>query len=344
MKQKQTFTPGKRLLRAVASLGVLLFISALIGLAVGYQPINWSTLWHDEMMRSVFFQLRFPRVVAAGLIGSTLALVGAALQALFRNPLADPFVLGVSGGGAFGASIAITLGWSAQIFGLPISFVMAFIGSGVAVMIAYRITRQSGPFALPSALLLAGVVINLIANAGVVTIQYFADYTRVLQILRWLIGSLDIVGFDLIFRMLLFLVPSWIVLLAFANDLHLFAVDEEVAVSLGVNVQRLERWVYVFSCLGVGITVAAGGMIGFVGLIVPHIVRQIFGQDVRLVLPCSALLGGAFLILTDAMARTVLGQAELPVGAVTGVLGGVFFLWLLHRAGKEKLEHFNQTG
>jgi len=327
---------GSRLLRAMLILGVFLVASAFIASAVGYQPIRWSALWNDEMVRSVFLRLRLPRVVLAGLIGSTLALIGAALQALFRNPLADPFVLGVSGGGAFGASIAITLGWGAQVSGLPVIFIAAFAGAGIAVLVAYRITRRSGPFGLPSALLLAGVVINLIANAGVITIQYLADYTRALQILRWLIGSLDVVGFDLILRMMLFLIPSWVVILAFSNDLHLFAVDDEIAVSLGVNVRRLETCVYVFSCLGVGATVAAGGMIGFVGLIVPHIVRRLFGQDVRVVLPCSALLGASFLILTDALARTVLGQAELPVGAVTGILGGPFFLWLLYREQRNR--------
>jgi iron complex transport system permease protein len=330
MKEGKVDTLRRRLVRAAVILGLFLLASALTASAVGYQAMNWQSLWRDEMTRAVFFQLRFPRVVMAGLIGSTLGIIGAALQALFRNPLADPFVLGVSGGGAFGASIAITFGWGAHVSGLPIVFIMAFAGAGVAVLIAYRITRQSGPFGLPSALLLAGVVINLIANAGVITIQYLTDYTRALQILRWLIGSLDVVGFDLIVRMLIFLIPSWIVLLAFSNELQLFAVDEETAVSLGVDVRRLELYVYVFSCLGVGITVAAGGMIGFVGLIVPHVVRQLFGQDVRLVLPCSALLGAAFLILTDALARTILGQAELPVGAVTGILGGPFFLWLLH--------------
>ena len=330
MKEGKVDTLRRRVVRAAVILGLFLVASALTASAVGYQAMNWHSLWRDEMTRSVFLQLRFPRVVMAGLIGSTLGIIGAALQALFRNPLADPFVLGVSGGGALGASIAITFGWGAHVSGLPIVFIMAFAGAGVAVLIAYRITRQSGPFGLPSALLLAGVVINLIANAGVITIQYLTDYTRALQILRWLIGSLDVVGFDLIVRMLIFLIPSWIVLLAFSNELQLFAVDEETAVSLGVDVRRLELYVYVFSCLGVGITVAAGGMIGFVGLIVPHIVRQLFGQDVRLVLPCSALLGAAFLILTDALARTILGQAELPVGAVTGILGGPFFLWLLH--------------
>ncbi len=316
---------------SIVVLASFLAVSSVIALVAGYQTIRWSTLWNDEAVRSVFFSLRLPRVVMAGLIGSTLALTGAALQALFRNPLADPFVLGVSGGGAFGASIAIALGWGALVWGVPVIFIAAFAGSAVAILMAYRIARRPGAAILTGTLLLAGVVVNLIANAGVILVQYFTDYTRALQILRWLIGSLDVVGFDLIGRMLLFLIPSWIALLAVSNDLHLFAVDEEIAVSLGVNVRRLEFCVYTFSCLGVGTTVAAGGMIGFVGLIVPHIVRRFFGQDVRVVLPCSALLGAALLILTDALARTVLGQAELPAGAVTGVLGGPFFLWLLQR-------------
>jgi len=326
-----TTTLRTRLLRSVLTLALLLLGSAFIASVVGYQSIQWTAFWDDEIGRSVLLRLRLPRVVMAGLIGSTLALIGAALQALFRNPLADPFVLGVSGGGALGASIAITLGWGAQISGLPMVFVAGSAGAAIAVLVAYRIARRPGQVVLPGTLLLAGVVINLIANAGVITIQYFADYTRALQILRWLIGSLDVVGFDLILRMLIFLIPAWIALLAFANDLHLFAIDEETAVSLGVNVRRLELCVYTFSCVGIGITVAAAGMIGFVGLIVPHMVRRLFGQDVRIVLPCSALLGAAFLILTDALARSILGQAELPVGAVTGILGGPCFLWLLQR-------------
>jgi iron complex transport system permease protein len=173
------------------------------------------------------------------------------------------------------------------------------------------------------------VVINLVANSGVILVQYFADYTRVLQILRWLMGSLDVVGFDLVLRMAVFLVPVWAGLALFSRDLHLYAVDDETAVTLGVNVRRMELWIYALACVGIGITVAAAGMIGFVGLIVPHVARRLFGQDLRIVLPASALLGAAFLILTDAMARAALGQAELPIGAVTGILGGPCFLWLL---------------
>jgi iron complex transport system permease protein len=249
---------------------------------------------------------------------------------MFRNPLAEPLTLGVSGGGALGASLAISLGWGARVAGTPIVFLAAFAGAAVSVSIVYRIAR-AGAVVAPGSLLLAGIVVNLIANAGVLTIQYVSDQTRSLQILRWLIGSLDVVGFSLIWQMLLFLIPGWIVLLLLARDLQLLAVDEESAASLGVNVQRCERAIYLVSSLLVGVTVAVGGSIGFVGLIVPHVARLLFGQDVRFVLPCSLLLGAGFLMLADALARSVLGQTELPVGAVTGILGGPFFLWLMRR-------------
>src|SRR5712692_3290029 len=323
-------TTEGRLARALAILLLVLAVSALISLWAGYRRMDLATLRHDEVARAIFFRLRVPRVVMAGLVGATLAVVGAALQALFRNPLADPFTLGVSGGGSLGASIAIALGWGARISGVPLVFLASFAGAATAMVVVFRIAR-TGSVVLPGALLLAGVVTNLIAAAGILTVQYVADETRALQILRWIIGSLDAVGFQIIFQMLIFLIPGWIALLAWGRDLHLLALDEDTAASLGVNVRRCELAIYVISSLLVGVTVAVGGSIGFVGLIVPHIARLLFGQDVRIVMPCSLLMGAAFLMLTDAVARTVLGQTELPVGAVTGILGGPFFLWLLRR-------------
>ena len=319
-----------RLRRALLLLSGVLLGATLLALWAGYQRLDVAALASDERARMVFFQLRLPRVVMAGIVGASLAMVGAALQALFRNPLAEPLTLGVSGGGALGASIAIAFGMGSRLAGLPVIFVAAFLGAGAAVMVVYRLARTGGTV-LPGALLLAGVVMNTIAAAGVIIIQYFADYSRALQILRWTIGSLDVVGFDLVWRMLLFLVPGWVILLAMARDLHLLAVDEETAASLGVNVRRSERLVYAASSLIVGVTVAVGGTIGFVGLIVPHAVRLLFGEDVRLVLPCSFVLGAAFLMLADTIARTVLGAGELPVGAITAIAGGPVFLLLLRR-------------
>jgi iron complex transport system permease protein len=320
--------PGARLWRAVAALSVLLLLAAAVGLLSGYHNLSFASLKQDEVTRSVFFRLRLPRVILAAVVGATLAAVGAALQALFRNPLADPFTLGVSGGGALGATIAIALGWGARVAGVPLVFLAAFAGAGIAMAVAYGIAR-SGSMILPGALLLAGVVLNLIAVAGVVMTQYLVDSTRSLQILHWMIGSLDVVGFDILWRMLIFVLPGWLTLMIFARDLQLLAVDEETAASLGVDVRRCERAIYIVSSLLVGVTVAVSGTIGFVGLIVPHAIRLVFGEDVRIVLPCSFLLGASFLILTDAVARTMLQQVELPVGAVTGILGGPVFLWLL---------------
>ena len=326
----QKLGAGVRLRRALLILTGVLVAVTLLSLWMGYQRLDLAALRTDETARTVFFQLRLPRVLMAGIVGASLAMVGAALQALFRNPLAEPLTLGVSGGGALGASVAIAFGLGARVAGLPFVFVAAFIGAGAAVLMVYRLAR-TGAVVLPGALLLAGVVLNTVALSGVVVVQYFADYSRALQILRWTIGSLDTVGFDLLWRMLIFLVPGWVILFAMARDLHLLAVDEETAASLGVNVRRSERLVYAAASLLVGVTVAVGGTIGFVGLIVPHAVRLLFGEDVRVVLPCSFVLGAAFLMLADAVARTALGAGEMPVGAITALAGGPVFLWLLRR-------------
>ena len=306
-------------------------VSVLVGLSVGYQSIDFHSLQTDPIARTVLFRLRLPRVLMAAIVGASLALVGAALQALFRNPLAEPFTLGVSGGASLGASLAIALGLGINIAGVPIIFVAAFLGAVLSVVVVYRLAHAGGGVMLPGALLLAGVVLNLCASACVLVIQYIADYNRALQILRWLIGSLDVVGFGLLWRMLIFLVPGWLILGAYARDLHLLATGEESAASLGVDVARTEKIVFIASSLIVGVTVSVGGTIGFVGLIVPHAARLLFGQDVRVLLPASFLLGAAFLVLADTLARTAIAPGELPVGAITALLGGPVFLLLLRR-------------
>jgi iron complex transport system permease protein len=320
-----------RLKTVVLVLVAALVVSVGVALCVGYQPIDIHGLQTDPIARAVLFRLRLPRVLMAAIVGASLALVGAALQALFRNPLAEPFTLGVSGGASLGASLAIALGLGLNIAGVPIVFVAAFLGAALSVVLVYRLAHAGGGAMLPGALLLAGVVLNLCASACVLVIQYVADYNRALQILRWLIGSLDVVGFGLLWRMLIFLVPGWLVLAAYARDLHLLATGEESAASLGVDVARTEKIVFVASSLIVGVTVSVGGTIGFVGLIVPHAARLLFGQDVRVLLPASFLLGAAFLVLADTLARTAIAPGELPVGAITALLGGPVFLLLLRR-------------
>ena len=330
LQTAQPRTTATRLWRAMAVLTAVLLVVMAAALWAGGRPIDFTSLGSDPLARMLFFRLRLPRVLMAALIGSSLAVAGAALQALFRNPLAEPATLGVSGGGAVGASVAIALGWGSQLSGVPLVFVSGFCGAMLAVLVVHRIAR-SGTLLLPGALLLAGVVVNLIASAAVLAIQYVTDSSSALQILRWIIGSLETIGFDTIWRMLLVLVPAWIALLAFSRELHLLAMGEETAGALGVHVERVETVVHVICSVLVGVTVAVGGAIGFVGLIVPHAVRLMFGEDLRIVLPGSLLLGASFLIAADLVARTALAPVELPVGAVTALIGGPFFLWLLHR-------------
>jgi iron complex transport system permease protein len=318
---------------ALSILAVVLVVAAVLSTWIGYRPLDMDELRNVEAARIVFFQLRLPRVLLAGIVGASLGSVGAALQAMFRNPLGEPFTLGVAGGGTLGASVAIALGWGYPILGVPPVFIAGFVGSGLAVCVVYRIAH-SGSIVFPGTILLAGVAVNLTASAGVIVLQYLADYTRALKMLRWTIGSLDIVGFELIGSMLLLLIPGWFVLLWSLPDLHLMAMGEEVAASLGVNVSSREKWVFVAASLIVGVTVAVGGTIAFVGLIVPHTVRMLFGEDVRIVVPCSFLLGASFLMGADTLARTLLGESELPVGAVTALSGGLMFLWLLRKRQK----------
>jgi len=319
-----------KLLRAMAILTLVLAVSTAVGLLVGSQKIDFSNLLADPFSRTLFFRLRLPRVLMGLTIGASLAVTGASLQALFRNPLADPYTLGISGGGALGASIAIALGWSARIAGIPLLFLASFLGAVLAAALVRAIAR-TGAVVLPGALLLSGVVVNLVSAAAVLTIQYVADPNSALRILRWMIGSLDVIGVEPVGRMLLLLVPAWLALLALSRQLNLLAIDEDTAATLGVNVHRCETTVHTLCSLIVGVTVAMGGAIGFVGLIVPHAVRLMFGEDLRIVLPGSLLLGAAFLVLADGLARTALPSGELPVGAITGLLGGPAFLWLLRR-------------
>jgi iron complex transport system permease protein len=321
---------GARIAKALTILTLVLIVSICIGLAVGSQRIDLGSIFSDPLSRTLFFRLRLPRVLLGLMIGASLALTGGALQALFRNPLADPYTLGVSGGGALGASIAITLGWSAHVAGVPLVFVASFAGAMAAVSVVRAIAR-TGVVLLPGALLLSGVAVNLIAAAAVLTIEYLADPSSALQILRWLIGSLDVVGLEPLARMLYILAPACGALLLFSRQLNLIAMDEDTATTLGINVRRSEEIVHALCALIVAVTVSVGGAIGFVGLVVPHVVRMMFGEDLRIVLPGSVLLGGAFLILADALARTALSTGELPVGAITGLLGGPVFLWLLRR-------------
>ncbi len=270
----------------------------------------------------------------AGVAGGVLALSGAALQALFRNPLASPFTIGVSGGASFGAVLAIKLGLDTTLFGFSSITISAFLFSIFTIFFVYAISMVRGVVAT-GRLLLAGVVANFLYSALILFTQFFSDFPQSLQTVRWIMGSLDVVGFDAVWKTLVFAVPGCLLLIALSKDMNLFAMGEDVALSLGVNVRGVERLIYFATSLIVSAVISVTGPIMFVGLIIPHIIRLSLGGDNRVLLPCSFLLGAVFLTLADIISRTILSPVEVPVGIITASCGGIFFLWLLMRTRKE---------
>ncbi|MEM7008164.1 MAG: iron ABC transporter permease [Thermodesulfobacteriota bacterium] len=288
----------------------------------------------DDLANTIFFKIRAPRVLMATIAGGTLAIAGAALQALFRNPLASPFTLGISGGASLGALLAIRSGLAIGVLGFSLVSISAFIFSILTMLFVYSVSKVGGVVAT-GRLLLAGVVANFLYSAVVMFIQFFSNFTESLHSLRWIMGSLDVVGFDTVWKTLIFVVPGCIILLSATKDMNLFGLGDDVASSLGVNIRRMEKKIYFATSLSAGAVIAVTGPIGFVGLIIPHILRMILGVDNRIILPCSFLLGASFLTLADTVSRTVIAPVEIPVGIITAAIGGVFFLWLLIRTKKE---------
>ena len=267
----------------------------------------------------------------AALAGAALALAGAAFQALLRNPLAEPFTLGVSSGGALGAVIAIKLGLDVTVLGLSPVMLFALAGSGATVGLVYALGRTRGVLST-SILLLAGVTVSFCFAALILLVFYFSDWTETHGMLHWMMGGLDVTGYGSLARVAPFALAGMAVLLAAAGDLNQLSLGADLAASRGVRVRAAQRWAYLAASLTTGAVVSLVGPIGFVGLIVPHTVRLLVGPDHRVLLPASLLTGAGFLILCDTVARTILAPAEIPVGVLTAALGGPFFVGLLLRA------------
>jgi iron complex transport system permease protein len=311
----------------------LLCVAAIvIAPLIGGSPMSLGAALRDpgSVDGQILFLARIPRVLAAALGGAGLAVAGAALQAVLRNPLADPFTVGVSGGSAVGAALVIRLGLEAA---LPAGLALpagAFAGALLAVAVAYGVAR--GGAALPPAtLLLSGVTVSFLAGAIVLLLQHTAGLDQALRIARWLVGSLDSIPGDLLKVGAVLVLGGVIVIVLASRSLNAVALGAEAAASVGVDVHRVTRRIYLAASLIVGALVAVAGPIGFVGLIVPHMARAVIGADHRALLPLCVLAGAAFLVACDAMARLVLAPAELPVGVITAALGAPFFLFLLRR-------------
>ncbi len=290
--------------------------------------VDISPTWPDSW-DTILWQLRLPRVALAGLVGLALAFSGATYQGLFRNPLADPFLIGVASGAGLGAIIVLVTGVPLYFAGISLLPVAAFAGAVLAVTAAYVIARQSDGLPLTT-LILAGVAIASLTGAVTHLLLIRGD-PELRPILSWLLGGFISAQWKHSWMILPYLAPSFLLVIGYGRILNLFQLDDEQAKQLGVNVERTKLLLIAAATMSTAAAVSFSGLIGFVGLIAPHTVRLIWGGDYRFLLPMAALVGAGFLILADLAARTVASPAELPVGVVTAFCGAPFFLYLLRK-------------
>ena len=272
--------------------------------------------------RDIIWQIRFPRVILALLVGAGLACCGAVFQGLLRNPLAGPYTLGISGAAALGATLGIISGISGIY--LPLS---AFSGSALSIFLIYTIASKKR-FSNPT-LILGGVILSFLFSSLVLLIFAISRAEDVHGIIFWLMGDLSSAQISLIKIISFFILPATALLFIFSRDLNILTLGEEKALHLGVNSVQVKKILFIAASFITGACVAASGIIGFVGLIIPHFMRKIVGVDHRLLLPASCIAGAIFLILCDTLARIIIRPLELPVGVITGLFGGIFFLTFL---------------
>jgi iron complex transport system permease protein len=276
----------------------------------------------------ILMQVRLPRVLLAFMVGGCLAAVGVGLQALLRNPLADPYVLGISSGAALGAAMAMLLGIGTTVFAVSALPLCAFAGGLISILLVYRVAVSYGHLPVYT-LLLAGVILNAIFSALIMFITSIADPNRSFGIMSWLMGTLMAPDYPALAALAVYLLIGGMILVRQGGALNLLTLGEESARALGVEVERIKKTVFLTSALLTGAVVSVSGLIGFVGMVIPHAMRLLVGADHRLLLPASALAGGMFLTLADALARTLLAPGEIPVGVITALAGGPVFIYLL---------------
>jgi len=278
----------------------------------------------------IVLEVRLPRVLLAFLVGASLAAVGVALQALLRNPLADPYILGVSSGAALGAVLALQMGIGWAFAGFSSLHLFAFLGAGATIVTMYRVVVTEGRVPVHT-LLLAGVIINAIISALILFITSVSDSTSAFRMFFWLMGNLTTLGYAGLGALAVVVAVGIGLLCGQARNLNLLALGEETARGLGLAVERVKHLIFLTTALVTGAVVAVSGLIGFVGMVVPHAMRMVLGADHRLLLPAAALFGGVFLMVADTVARSLLSPTELPVGVITALCGGPFFIYLLIR-------------
>lgn len=343
-RQITTLSPHKARLRLTFGLGfVALLLSLSAAVSVGAVSVPFSTVWGilghkiapalitpdwSAGREAIVWDIRFPRAILACLVGAGLAVVGASLQSVTRNPLADPHLLGISAGGAFGAILALL--HTGLFIGLLTVPFMAFLGALGATLIVLGVSQFAAATSADR-LVLAGVAVSFIVMSGANVLIFMGDPRAVHTVVFWMLGGLGLAQWSQLIYPLTILIVCGAYLWANARNLNAMTVGDETASTLGIPVGRFRLAIFVVGALITGVMVAFSGIIGFVGLMIPHIVRLIVGGDYRRVLPVSALCGAIFLLWADILARTVMAPDDIPIGIVTGLIGGLFFVWLLRR-------------
>ena len=332
-----------RWLSVMATLSTAAIVLTLVCLQMGTQYVSLAEVGRiigrafgvgetgangSSITDTIVLQLRMPRVLLGFLVGSSLASVGVILQALLRNPLADPYILGVSSGAALGVSLAVLFGLGGMAWLIPTLPIYGFFGGLLALLVLYRMSATYDRLPVHS-VLLAGVILNAIFAALIMFITSIMEPNRAFGMMAWLMGSLTATADQTLLALSIYLALCLAWLFKQVNVLNILTLGEEPARSLGVDTERAKRGILMTAALVTGAVVSVSGMIGFIGMVVPHAVRLVLGADHRLLLPASALVGGMVLMTTDTFARSVFAPSELPVGIMTALAGGPFFIYLL---------------
>jgi len=317
----------------IVFLSLVLVAAIIICLSIGVVSIPFDQVISillgggSERDRHIILNLRLPRVLLGVVVGASLAVAGATMQGLFRNPMASPSVIGISAGAAFGASLALVLGvsWVSGAFAIP---AMAFLFAFITLFLVYAVSRDRRGYVPVETLLLAGIAIGALFNALVSALQYFAG-DKLSGVVFWLMGGLNNATWDQILISIPAVILGCSIIMTLSRDLNAIMVGEEQAGNLGINVNQVRMVLLLAASLVTAIAVSVAGTIGFVGLIIPHVLRILVGPDHRVLLPASIIGGALFMVATDTLARTIISPAELPVGIITSIMGAPFFIYLL---------------
>ena len=330
----------KKLGIEVAICLAILFAVMVVCAFFGSQSVSFEKVFMsdargvDNIDRQIFFGVRLPRIILAAIVGAALACSGVVLQAILRNPLADPYILGISSGAGLGAIIAVLSGVSWSFLGGSAITLFSFIGAILTVWLVWWIGGFTGKSQITS-LLLAGVVVNAFLSALMMFLTSIAQSSQLHSTIFWLMGNITEKSNPILITSCVLVISGIFVLFIISQKLNVLTFGAEQAKSLGVNIKQTRLTAFVFAAFITAIAVSLSGIIGFVGLIVPHGVRLVFGPDHRRLLPLSAILGGIFMVIADTVARTIVAPAQMPVGIITAITGGPFFLYLLARYSRK---------